>query len=280
MKKEKKHKEPVRTAFYPYEVFSVSSTLKIIGDVRTVLNGRVDESSMEENVLDHLRFALGGGSFTTCACLGEAIILNQVAYTSHLNNEGSLETNTYKEGLKSPFLMGLGKEQHPSSLFHLESQKGILLEDLFKQLGQGLLGYAFVGGFSFKTLACTYLKKAPIFNEPINEHVKKYWAETEYLSPCTAYVFGVVITEKGKQHFPPENLNKAFYLNPLEQNSGEILSHTHAALVKKLPTFNRLKEKQFFYEKVDASSVIGVRHIFTHSLVKEGTLALFDIHEM
>ena len=280
MKKKKNHEKGTDLAFKSYQTFSTSSALKIIGDVRTVLEGRVDESSMQKNALNHLRFALGGGSFTHCACLGEAIVLNQIGYTCYLSNLGHLETNNSPKGLKSPFLMGVGKGQHPSTLFHIRSQDGIILNDLFKQLGQGLLGYAFVGSLLFETLACSYLKKPPIFGESINENIEKYWAETELLSPCMAYAVGVVITEKGKLHFPTENLSRAFYLNPLEQTSGALLSHTHAALVDELPSFNNLNKDRLFYEDIDPSSVIGVRHIFTHSVVKEGLLALFDIREV
>lgn len=265
--------------FTPYQVFPVDAALKVIGDVRTVLEGCVDASCMKEHVLDHLTFALGAGSFADCSCIGETIVLNQIGYTTHVNAQGHLLTNKGATGLRSPFLMGIEKGGDPSFLLHIDAQPGISLDQLFERMGQGFHGYAFVGSLLFEKLVCSYLKKPPIFHENINENVDKYWATTENHLQCYAYVFGVVITEEGRQNFPQELLQKAFYVNPLEKNQGGTLSHTHAALVKTSPFFPDLKKDLRFYETLDPSSVTGVRHIFTDSIVKEGLVALFELRE-
>lgn len=265
--------------FTPYQVFPIDSVLKVMGDVKIVLEGCVDASCMEEHVLDHLTFALGAGSFADCSCIGETIILNQIGYTCHVNAHSHLLTNKGAAGLRSPFLMGIEKGGHPSALLHIDLPKGISLDQLFERMGQGLDGYAFVGCLLFETLVCSYLKKPPIFHENINENVEKYWAKTENHSQCYAYVFGVVIKEEGRQNFPQELLQRAFYVNPLEKNQGGTLSHTHAALVKNPPFLPDLKKDLRFYETLDPSFVTGVRHIFTDSIVKEGLVALFKLRE-
>ena len=260
----------------PYQIFPVHSALKIIGDCKIVLNGCVNDAYMKEHVLDHLSFALGAGSFSDCACVGETVVLNQIGYTSHVN-DSQLLTIKGEAGLKSPFLMGLEKEETPSALVKVESQKGIELDHLFESMGPQLHAYAFVGCFLFKTLSCSYLKKPPIFHENINENMEKYWAKTEKNPLCSAYVFGVVIKEKGRPMFSPEFLERAFYVNPLEKNKGSLLSHSHAALVETSPSFRELKKDLRFYETLNPSLVTGVRHIFTDSIVKEGLVALFEL---
>ena len=266
--------------FKPYHVSPVDSALKIVGNVKTVLEGRVKESCMEEHALNYLSFALGAGSFADCSCIGETIVLNQVCYISRINEQADLVTNKDTTGLRSPFLMGIEKDECPATLLHINCQEGIVLNELFERMGEGLHAYAFVGCLLFETLSCSYLKESPIFNEPINDNVEKYWAKTENHSQQYAYVFGVVVTEKGKDLFHEEELQKAFYINPLEKNQGEILSHTHGALVKGSPSFTSLKKDLHFYKTLEPSLITGVRHIFTHSMVKEGLLALFDIREI
>lgn len=265
--------------FNPYQVFPFDSALKIIGDVKVVLNGCVEESCMEEHVLDHLMFGLGAGSFSDCSCIGETIILNQTGYTSYVPPHAHLRTTTGTNGLRSPFLMGIEKGGHPSALLQIDLQKGMDLEQLFEQMGQRFHAYAFVGCLLFETLSCSYLKKSPTFREHINENVEKYWAKTEKHSPCYAYVFGVVIKEEGKQNFPHALLQRAFYNNPLEKKQEGTLSHTHAALVATPPFFTSLKKDLRFYETLEPSLVTGVRHIFTDSIVKEGLIALFELRE-
>lgn len=265
--------------FNPYQTFPVDSVLKVIGDVKIVLNGYVTESCMEGYVLDRLSFALGGGSFFDCSCLGEAIILNQIGYTSHVSSPPHLLTIKGEKDLRSPFLMGIEKGGRPSALLHIDVQTGIGLEQFFERIGQRFPAYAFVGCFLFDTLSCTYLKKAPIFQESINENVGKYWATAEKHSPCYAYVFGVVVTEKGRHSFSNELLQRAFYVNPLEKNKGQILSHTHAALIEIPPVFPDLKQDLRFYEALDPSFVTGVRHVLTDSIAKEGLVALFELRK-
>lgn len=277
-----------------YKSFSNTITLKIIGDVNTVLDGIVDESNLNENVLEELKFALGAGSFSDCHCVGESLILNQIGYSCHLKNKGNYQvknrvndkaefitdqliTDKGSFGLRSPFLMGLQLECQPKDLLDIDYPLGITLNELFEEMGKGLLAYAFVAWFSFKELACSYIKKPPIFKENINEHFVRYWAKTEEYPEQNAYVFGVVIKEAGKQHFPPEILQKSFYINPQEKNQGVLLSHTHAALIDNSTSFLELKKDSYFYEKFDPNAVIGIRHVFTQSTVKQGFLALFDI---
>lgn len=262
-----------------YKTFPFRTALKVMGDVKIVLNGLVSESSMTPHVLEHLSFALGGGSFSDCSCIGEAIVLNQMGYTSYLNPSSHLVTVKRAQDLKSPFLMGIEKGERPAALLHINLQEGLTLEKLFKRIGEQHDAYAFTGCLLFETLSCTYLKKPPIFQESINEHIDEYWATAEKHSPAYAYLFGVVVTEKGRNAFSPELLGRAFYVNPLEKNKGDLLSHTHAALIDTPLVFPDLQKDLHFYEAVDPSSVTGVRHVLTDSIVKEGLLALFKFRE-
>jgi|GEM_PF-2431040 len=262
-----------------YKTFPFRSALKVIGDVKIVLNGCVTESLIKDHVLEHLSFALGGGSFSDCSCIGEAIVLNQIGYTSYVNPFSHLVTVKGEKDLKSPFLMGIEKGESPSALLHISLQEKLTLEQFFKRIGEHHHAYAFSGCLLFETLSCTYLKKPPIFQESINEHVEKYWATAEKHSPAYAYVFGVVVTDKGRNAFSPELLGKAFYVNPLEKNKGDLLSHTHAALIDTPLVFQDLQTDLHFYKAVDPSLITGVRHVLTDSVMKEGLLALFEFRE-
>jgi hypothetical protein len=256
------------------------SVLKILGDVNTVLGGKVSESSLQRDILKQVRFGLGAASFSDCACVGETVILNQRGYSTYVNKENRLELDQGEQGLRSPFIMGLEPECQPSSLFHIQCPQGIALSQLFQDLGDEVPAYAFVGSVLFKELFCSYLKKPPIFSEPINENVEKYWAKTEELHQCHTYVFGVVIKEKGKESLDPDLLKKAFYINPLDKGQGNFLSHTHAALIEKPLDFADQKANIEFYKKFDPRQVEGCRHLFNQSTVQEGVLAFFELREI
>lgn len=262
-----------------YKTFPFRTALKVIGDVKIVLNGLVSEAVMNSHVLEHLSFALGGGSFSDCSCIGEAIVLNQIGYTSYVNPSSHLITVKGEKDLKSPFLMGIEKGERPTALLGINMQEELTLQQLFKRIGEQYYAYAFTGCLLFETLSCTYLKKPPIFQESITDHIEKYWATAEKHSPAYAYVFGVVVTEKGRSAFSCELLGRAFYVNPLEKNKEDLLSHTHAALVETPLVFPDLQNDLHFYKDVDPSSITGVRHVLTDSIVKEGLLALFNFRE-
>lgn len=279
---------------YHDQIVSNRSVLKITGDVKTVLNGLIDESNMNDTVLDQLKFALGAGSCSTCACVGESIVLNQIGYSCHLNNQGELITDKAAVGFRSPFLMGVELDSQPSSLLEINYQEGITLNELFNDIGftlknaktrlndvePTLKAYALVGCLLFKNLACTYLKKPPIFKENINQQVEKYWAKAEDHPDCYVYLFSVVIREAGQKHFSSNLLEKAFYVNPQENNQGTTLSHTHAVLLREPISFSALKQDFQFYEKLDPEFNRGVRHVLTQSVVKEGLLALYNFRDI
>lgn len=253
-----------------------STALKIIGDVKTVLNGNVDENNLQEKVLEHLKFALGAGSFSDCTCVGESIIFNQKGYTCYVDNHGNIKTEKDEQGLKSPFLMGLEINTQPNISLNIDYPNGIALNELFDNIGQDFYAYAYVGCLLFENLACSYIKVPPIYKENINENSEKYWAKTENHPNCYTYLFGVVIREAGIHKLPPELLQQAFYVNPLEKNKSATLSHTHAALVKETIPFSTLMPDNF-HDTFDPASLIGVRHIFTQSIVKKGLLNLYNI---
>lgn len=266
-------------SFKVYKTFPNTAELHVAGNVQTVLNGHVDNTNMQDDILNQFKYGLGAGSFSDCTCLGEAIVLNQIGYNCYLNHENKIITNKKLLGLKSPFFMGLQLDSHPTNLLEINYQDGIALNGLFEQLGKELHAYAFVGSFLFKNLACSYLKKAPIFKENINENSDKYWATTEEHPETYAHLFGVVIRESAKQNFSTETLNKAFYINPLEKNRNSTLSHTHAVLVKNAVNFSELKKDDHFYEKLETDSEVAIRHIFTQSIVKQGLFALFNLNQ-
>lgn len=266
--------------FEIYKTFSTTSTLKIIGNIKTVLNGCVTEACLNEHALNYLKFGLGAATFSSCSCLGESVVLNKMGYSSYLDDKNQLIIRTGTTDLKSPFLMGLENDCQPSKLLEINSPRGIMLNQLFNTLGEGLLAYAFTGCLLFENLQSSYLIKPPIFNEPINDNVVKYWAKTDEHTQCYTHLFGVVIKEQGKKTFSSEILQKAFYVNPLEINQNEILSHTHAVLIKETLPFQTLKNDFRFYENNAPTSIMGIRHVFTHSIVKSGLLALFDISQI
>lgn len=261
-----------------YQSFPETTFLKIVGDIGTVLNGKIDNAHLHSHVLNQLKFALGAATPSDCLSVGEGLILNQKGYTCYVDKNQELITKKSVSDFSSPFLMGVGLESKPSDLFQIDYPQGISLNELFKELYQYPV-LAYLGALFFDHLSCSYLKIPPIYKENIVDNYDKYWAKPEDIQNCSAYVFGVIIQEEGQKNIPVEKLNHAFYINPGEKNKENFLSHSHAVLLKNSFEFSKLKNENF-YQNIDTSSMFGVRHVFTQSIVNQGLMAVFNIKDI
>ena len=247
------------------------STLKIFGNIHNILEGNVCSSNIKPVENAHFAFALGGSTFSDQHCIGETLIADGVPHVSWVKNNTLI--NRSGNGITSPFLMGLDVSQSSDVVIHQTSQ--ITLGSLYDSLSLKYpIGFAVVGSFEMRQCITTYLKKAPIYGENINEHREKYWADVE--QNCDVYVclFGVVIPPAAKND-PLKNkwLDRAFYTNPAEKVSRPYDSHTHVAFV------DRLSDSQL--QNWGSLKFSGpVRHLISESLILTGHFRLFPIHQV
>ena len=207
------------------------------------------------------------------------MVFNHVGYTSHLDGKKNLVTDCGSQGFKSPFLMGLSTGEQKTTFLTLEKSEGITLAlaNFFSETQKSLPAYAIIGRVHFDPISCSYLVTPPIHGENINLHSEKYWAKTEERPHCHAFIFGVVIREAGRKLFSPQILSKAFYKNPLDKSQSDFLSHTHAILMNN--HYSKTSEKKNQWD-ANPADVLGVRHIFNTSVIKQGQFAIFEIESL
>lgn len=211
--------------------------LLIVGDIQTVLEGRVAESALCPVLLDKMPYALGGGAIRQKdqLALGETIVYEGVGYI-FINNESWRQERV----LNAAFLMGI--ERKPSEPLKIEKKQTIhtLYQELLKNYQTG---FVIVGTARFSKLLAAYLKVSPIYGENVNQMREKYWNHEEFTDQ-EVKLFGVVL------HKPDP---RAFYHNPNEKATSPFPSHTHilAPSTRHLLTDSEIDSATLWIEQID-----------------------------
>jgi hypothetical protein len=246
--------------------------LKICGNVLYVLEGKVNQANMRP--ITGFRYALGCASASDAAHAGEAIVLEGVSYAGWVEG-GQLHC---ARAVSSPFLAGIDEKAPVEGLPIHTITSPISLEELYQALAKEYTtGVALVGSFHMAVCEATYVQKAPIFGENINEHHGTYWAPVEKLAGALVCCFGLIMPPGSEKHFAPSLLHKAFYHNPMEKGGAPFDSHTHTALVDGLRT---AASSSAFLHTMKTLKVSGVRHMLPSSIAESGTYLLFPIDEI
>jgi len=236
------------------------TTLHIQGNVNFVIDGNVSHENLKKVPLDAFHFALGSGSYDDPIHLGETIVISKKPFVSWMGNDAFHTKSAIS--LKSPFLMGISEEK-PEKMWRNETP--VMMETLYQNLCQKYpIGFALFGVGKFSEFHSTHLKKAPIYHENVNEKSKDYWADLPIQKEKSVCFFGVVIGEEGKKKFS-KKLDLGFYQNPGEGKASDLLSHTHAAILKK---------------DGDLGSIEVVHHALTKTVLASVSLSLFPIAQM
>ena len=247
----------------------MEKVLYINGSVMVVLEGKVAFENMYSFEPSSFHFALGSSAQSDPALLGETIVIQGKRYVSWVEEEKfhTLSSPT----LKSPFLMGIS-QQKPAKIW--QNKSPMTLGDLYQTLARTeKMGFALLAFGRFVEFHSTHIKKAPIYHENINENSDMYWSDLPVTKERMVCLFGVVIGSSGKEKFPKETLDRAFYQNPAEGEASDLLSHTHAALIKEgAPTVE--------LDRLNQLPVEVVHHALTESILGDVTLALFPISKI
>lgn len=211
--------------------------LHVVGDVQTILQGKVTPKTLQEVSVKAMPFALGGTALpdTQTLEIGETIIYEGIGHIFTVK-----ESWAEKNLLQAAFLMGI--ERKPKNVFKISKSQSI--ESLYESLiHEYSIGFAIVGKVHFSKLSVAYLKLSPIYDENINILRSKYW-NSESLENVEADLFGVVLRKPNP---------KAFYQNPNEPVSSSLASHTHvlAPLARHLLTDSELSHGTFWIEAID-----------------------------
>ena len=254
---------------------SNGTSLQILGDVRSVLEGRVTEALCSEVPAHTFSFALGAGTFSSLECLGETLILAGQPSVCWKGSQGPItETQSL---VRSPFLVGVASMT--PDLFlpwdpALPTPLSSLYAELLHQCPQGFLMVAY-GVFS--SLKATYIQAPPTKGENINEHSDKYWALLEEYPHQTACVLAICLPSHATPWLSFEELNRVFYHNPRETSQQPaFFSHSHGALLAEAMS-NPPSSSAELMAVISKSQTTGIRHISSGSSLLRGALGLFHL---
>ncbi len=253
------------------------ATLKIFGDLDTIAEGKLNAERMTLIDSKQFRFALGGGSFSNEKRYGEAIVLSGKPCVSWFE-AGKLHT-TAKGHFYSPFLMGVEESQQFGALLHCKPPAPLPLEGIYEELakqypqGFALVGYAMAAEFQGR-----YIKKPPIYQENMGQHLSSYLTDPCLEKQKAFCFFGVVIPPQST--FADHLLRKAFYRDPQQPRSSILQSHTHAALLEPAPAKNFPNNEKAFLSLLEKPAISSVAHLLTQSLIQEAVLGLYILDKI
>lgn len=232
--------------------------IKILGDVRVLLEGRFEEKYLQPIDQRTFRFALGAGVVTDIQSFGETIVIEGKPFTTWYEG-GKRVTGTT---CRSPFLVGVEWDQ--KGMFeYRQYEKPISMGAIYEELAANYAGgFAIAAIAKMEELYGRWVTKPPVNLEPFLSTVTDVEMEKEK----TIFLFGVVIPKH------TEELNRAFYQDMQQTEKHELLNHTHAAFLRKqeIP-----KTEQEFHAAV--KEVEMVAHFMTHSLIQEGAFVIYPL---
>lgn len=250
-----------------------TATLHIFGDLSVIATGTLDSTKMQPISQTHFRFSLGGGSFTTEKAYGETLILEGNPYVSWFES-GKLQTQGQRP-LLSPFLMGITPDQPIHSILHFTPSTPCPIEQLYEELAQqhpqgfALIGYANAAEFQGR-----YVKKPPIYGEPMAQNLSAYLTDPSSECDQPFLFFGVVIPPHST--LPDAQLRRAFYRDPQALRPSNLQSHTHAALIQ-APCPQQEEE---LFTLLHKPNVLSVAHLLTSTLIKEAFFAVYQLQKI
>ncbi|MFZ4099974.1 MAG: hypothetical protein ACOYKZ_06595 [Chlamydiia bacterium] len=254
---------------------SHGTSLHILGDVRSVLEGRVTEA-LCSNVPSHtFSFALGAGTFSSLDGLGETLVLAGQPSVCWKGAQGPI-TETHST-VRSPFLVGVSS-MTPDIFLPWDPASPTPLSALYAELLHRCpQGFLMVAYGVFASLKATYIQSAPTKGENINEHSDQYWAPLEEHAQQTACVVAICLPSHATAWLSIEELNRVFYHNPRETSQQTaFFSHSHGALLAEAMSAPPSSSAELM-AVISTAQVTGIRHVSSGSTLLRGVLGLFHL---
>ena len=259
-----------------------SSRFFVVGDVRQVLIGNLTASSYSNVSTSNIMMAIGAGAFGSITRTGEMLIFDGKAFvkSSDPATNYSMEVSN---AVMTPFCVGLMTGASPTAVYVLESNAGYSVDALYRTLSQkyGRL-FAVFGVGQFGEIDPSAIKLAPIYHESLLDpsNKAKYYHNLSPILDRVGVFFGVV----NNPNKPPAGYDVAveqniFYVNPTDQGSLTIQSHTHI-----LVTTNESISYPSEYSGDTALSmartlqVVGVYHLLTQSVLRKAIIAVYALN--
>lgn len=245
-----------------------------INDVKDVIAGKKIQNPADLwlNANDY-SYGLGDGSLDVIQDLGEAALVNGLAYTKQTNalSKSYYQMNSGQRFMTSwAFLMS--KHARPNAtIFSSNLSKAISVTKLYKLIAQQIKKPFFVVGIVHdKSLEEAAIAKAPIYGENIFTHQAIYYPHQNKLFNQSSCIIGVVASDVPA--ILAEKMSKVVYVNPLEAADDDNLNtHTHVlSLTQKLHHLN----------EVVSATVTDVEHFFENTQVDAFNLNIYCIEDI
>jgi hypothetical protein len=264
-----------------------SSTLFLLGEVQHVLAGDLTSAMYFDEDVSHVAFALGAGALGSIDRTGELIVIAGKAYIKPSDSTTNYRLEASSR-IMTPFCFGVEEGVKPTAMYVLENKdkEEYRISQLYNVLSSdhGRL-FAVFGVAQFREIELTAIKLAPIYGELITdpENTRKYFHTLAPIKDRVAIFFGVVNNLNGEAQmtYNATMENRVFYVNPAEEATSELRSHTHV-LITSASTYtpSHLDSDEELLGLVQTFSIIDAGHLLTQSTLQRAVIIVYSIDRM
>lgn len=249
------------------------ATLKIFGDVKTVLDGQSTGPLFQRVDAASWLLALGCASINDDpSSQGETLFVSGTAFVKSVDPTTSYATQRARGKCHASFLAGLSPDSKATARYSIDAADPVSVDALYKQLHRkhGAL-LAISGTARFSVLALSAVKKAPIYGESIiGPKRADYFHPTEIVANPDVFFYGLSLRSNADA---TNTTRKIFYINPANEISTAGQSHTHCGILK--PSQNQEKPAEI----PTPDTIATVAHVLTQSRIVSGEISVYELTE-
>lgn len=259
-----------------------SSKCFVVGDVRQVLIGNLTASSYFNVNTTDIMMAIGAGAFGSITRTGEMLIFDGNAFVKSSDPDTNY-TMEVSNTVRTPFSVGLMTGASPTAVYALASNAGYTIDTLYQTLSKqhGRL-FAVFGVGQFGEIDLSAIKLAPIYHESLLDPANKakYYHTLSPIVDRVGVFFGVVNNpnKQAPAGYDTDVEQNIFYVNPADQGSLTIQSHTHILVtLNETVTYPSEYSGDTLLSMARRLQVVDVYHLLTQSVLRKAIIAVYDL---
>jgi len=251
--------------------------LSSIGSVDNVIKGVVPDELKDRRFLAaDFQFGFELGSPQGILNMGECILFNDLLYSSRTDaTRAERDPLMWGPEFVTSGIFLVTKENEPNyQASYCSIDESLPLRDFYTRIyAHTGLPFAVAGCAELALLNSRSITYSPIEKENIFEHEDKYYTEDAHHDPHRSIAFVGVVSDfaNSKEQQINDQLRKVLYYNPFNKQSGDLVSHTHAAVLSR-PIVD--------IRDVHPGHVQDVIHLMDDSLIRYAKAAVFTIEDI
>jgi hypothetical protein len=262
---------------------NATATIRVVGDVNDVLQGRVKATGFRLVDLRTVLFAAGAGTVGKPDSIGEMQAIPGRTYVKSVAPPYPVESSSRR--FSTPFCWALPKGALPRQVLRVWAPGGITMEQIHKTLAARYCRtFALAGLARFHSVSTTTLKRGPYYGEPIStaENRDRYFHPVQTRTNRSGILFGVVVnTDRPEPAGDSSALERRMvYVNYADKNRSALQSHSHVLFLTGNPDIPSARAPRAVLSSLRRFRPTEISHLLTQSTVTDALLLVYDVRRL